>query len=113
VERGVLKGSKQVQAVIETGGKQYLVSANDKLEIEKLEGVAGDLVTFDKVLLTIDGEKVRLGKPYVSGARVTGKILEQTKGDKIVVFKYRAKSRYRRKTGHRQKLTEVAIESIS
>lgn len=101
------------QAVIETGGKQYLVSPQDKVEIEKLDAQAGDTVTFDKVLLSADGEKVNVGKPYISGAKVTGKVLEQKKGDKIVVFKYRAKSRYRRKQGHRQLQTVVQIESIA
>lgn len=101
------------QAVIETGGKQYLVSLQDKVTIEKLIAEAGDKVTFDKVLLSVDGEKVNLGKPYVKGAKVVAKVLEQAKADKIVVFKYRAKSRYRRKQGHRQKQTIVQIESIS
>jgi large subunit ribosomal protein L21 len=101
------------QAVIETGGKQYLVSPNDKVEIEKLKAEAGDSVTFDKVLLSANGESVNVGKPYISGAKVTGRVLEQKKADKIVVFKYRNKSRYRRKQGHRQQQTVVQIESIS
>ncbi len=90
-----------------------MVSPQDKVEIEKLDAQAGDTVTFDKVLLSADGEKVNVGKPYISGAKVTGKVLEQKKGDKIVVFKYRAKSRYRRKQGHRQLQTVVQIESIA
>lgn len=101
------------QAVIETGGKQYLVTPQEKLAIEKLKVEVGQTVTFDKVLLTADGDKVTLGKPYISGAKVTAKVLEQAKADKIVVFKYRAKSRYRRKQGHRQKQTIVQIESIA
>jgi large subunit ribosomal protein L21 len=101
-----------MQAVIETGGKQYLVSPKDKLEIEKLPGSAGDTINFDKVLMTIDGAKIAVGKPYLSGAKVVGKLVEQAKADKLVIFKYRAKSRYRRKTGHRQKLTVVEIQSI-
>lgn len=100
------------QAVIETGGKQYLVSPKDKLQLEKLPGNASDSITFDKVLLVADGESFKVGKPYVAGAKVTGKILAQSKADKIVVFKYRAKSRYRRKQGHRQEQTVVLIESI-
>ncbi|MGE5297733.1 MAG: 50S ribosomal protein L21 [Acidobacteriaceae bacterium] len=102
-----------MQAVIETGGKQYLVSPNDKIEVEKLEGEAGKNLTFDKVLLVADESKITIGKPFLSGVKVTAKILEQKKADKIVVFKYRAKSRYRRKTGHRQKLTMVQIEKIA
>ena len=99
-----------MQAVIETGGKQYLVSSKDKVTLEKLDGKVGDTISFDKVLLTIDGDKVNLGKPVVSGTKVTGKIIEHSKADKIVVFKYRAKSRYRRKTGHRQNQTIVEIQ---
>jgi large subunit ribosomal protein L21 len=101
------------QAVIETGGKQYLVSPKDKLVIEKLKGNAGENITFDKVLLVADGDKITVGRPYISGTKVKAKVLTQGKGDKVVVFKYRAKSRYRRKTGHRQHETTVEIESIS
>lgn len=100
------------QAVIETGGKQYLVSPDDKLVIEKLEAKTGENVTFDKVLLVSDDTKTSVGKPYLSGAKVVGKVLDQKRGEKIVVFKYRAKSRYRRKQGHRQDQTVVQIESI-
>lgn len=102
-----------MQAVIETGGKQYLVSPNEKLIIEKLDTPAGSAVTFDKVLLVTDGTKVSIGKPYVAGSKVTGKVISQQRGEKLTVFKYRAKSRYRRKTGHRQSETVVMIESIA
>ena len=101
-----------MQAIIETGGKQYLVAPKDKVVLEKLAGKAGDSITFDKVLLTIDGDKLTLGKPYISGGKVVGTILEQGRGEKLVVFKYRAKSRYRRKTGHRQSQTTVEIQSL-
>lgn len=101
-----------MQAVIETGGKQYLVAPNEKLVIEKLPGNIGETVTFDKVLLTVDGDKVNIGKPYISNSKVTGKILEQSKADKLTVFKYRAKSRYRRKAGHRQHQTIVEIQTF-
>jgi large subunit ribosomal protein L21 len=100
------------QAVIETGGKQYLVRENEKLDIEKISGSAGDGVTFDKVLLLDDNGKVSLGKPYLPKTTVKGRIMEQVKSDKIVVFKYKAKSRYRRKMGHRQKKTRIEIETI-
>lgn len=102
-----------IQAVIETGGKQYLVSPKDKVAIEKLAGSANDTITFDKVLLIADGDKVSVGKPYVNGAKVVAKVLDQAKADKLVVFKYRAKSRYRRKQGHRQQQTVVEIQSIA
>jgi large subunit ribosomal protein L21 len=102
-----------LQAVIETGGKQYLVSPKDRVTIEKLEVNEGDVVTFDKVLLVADDATVNLGKPYLTGAKVTGKVLSQGRGEKLVVFKYRAKSRYRRKQGHRQSETVVEISSIA
>ena len=100
-------------AVIETGGKQYLVAPKDKVTIEKLEAAEGDTVTFDKVLLTANDSSVNLGKPYLSGVKVTAKVLSQGRGDKLIVFKYRAKSRYRRKQGHRQSETVVEIQSIA
>ncbi|MEJ0021211.1 MAG: 50S ribosomal protein L21 [Candidatus Doudnabacteria bacterium] len=102
-----------MQAVIETGGKQYLVAPKDRVTIEKLDVQQGDTVSFDKVLLVADDSNVNLGKPYLSGAKVTGKVLSQGRGEKLVVFKYRAKSRYRRKQGHRQAETVVEIESIA
>ncbi len=102
-----------MQAIIETGGKQYLVAPKDKLVLEKLSANEGETVNFDKVLLTIDKDQVNIGKPFVSGVKVTGKVLSQGKGEKLVVFKYRAKSRYRRKTGHRQLQSVVEIQSIA
>lgn len=101
------------QAVIETGGKQYLVSPNDKVIIEKLDAEAGSTVTFDKVLMVAGPDSVNVGKPYITGAKVVAKVLAQGRGEKLTVFKYRAKSRYRRKTGHRQSETTVQIESIA
>ena len=102
-----------MQAVIETGSKQSLVSVGDKVTVEKLSTEAGDTLTFDNVLLVVsDDSSVSLGKPYVKGAKVTGKVLAQQRGKKLTIFKYRAKSRYRRKTGHRQSETVVQIQSI-
>ena len=92
-------------AIIQTGGKQYLVSKGDKIQIEKLSGNSGDVLKFDKVLFA-DGE---VGKPYISGAVVEGKVLKQARGKKIHVLKYKAKSKYRRKIGARQFYTEVEI----
>jgi large subunit ribosomal protein L21 len=99
-------------AVIETGGKQYLVSKGDTIQIEKVTGDKGATITFDKVLLTGDDKTYTLGKPHVSGAMVEGKILKQGRGDKVRVFKYKAKSKYRRTQGHRQAYTEVEITKI-
>jgi large subunit ribosomal protein L21 len=105
--------SELIQAVIETGGKQYLVAPKDKVIIEKLDAKEGSKVTFDKVLMLAKGASVEFGKPYLSKAKVVGLVLTQNKADKLVVFKYRAKSRYRRKTGHRQQQTIIEIESIA
>ncbi len=99
-------------AVIATGGKQYLVRKGDVLRFEKLPEAVGKTVRFDRVLLLIDGATVRVGSPFLSGASVTAKVLEQGKGDKITVIKFQSKVRYRRKRGHRQLFTKVQIESI-
>ena len=99
-------------AIIETGGKQYLVKKGDKIQMEKLAGEAGSALNFDKVLFTSDGKEFQLGKPYIAGAKVEGKIVKQGRGKKIHVLKYKAKSKYRRKQGHRQSYTEVEITKI-
>ncbi len=99
-------------AVIETGGKQYRVAAGNKLKVEKLEAEVNGNVVFDKVLLTVDGEKVNLGKPLVAGAKVEAKVLAQGRADKLIVFKYHSKTRRRKKNGHRQPFTEVEITAI-
>lgn len=99
-------------AIIETGGKQYRVSPGDVVEVEKLPQEEGAPVTFDRVLLVADGEKVKVGNPFLPGVTVKGTLLGQIKGEKIIVFKYRAKTNYRRKKGHRQRLSRVRIESI-
>ena len=100
-------------AVIKTGGKQYLVNEGLVLVIEKIEGVnEGDSVTFDSVLLTDDGENTEVGTPTVSGKKVTAKALQAGKGKKVTVVKYKAKSRYHKKRGHRQPFLKVKIEKI-
>ena len=99
-------------AIIETGGKQYLVKKGDRVQIEKLNAKEGEIFKFDKVLFTSDGKDFNLGKPYLAQAFVEGKVLKQGRGDKIVVFKYKAKSRYRRKIGARQYFTEVEITKV-
>lgn len=99
-------------AIIATGGKQYLVTPGQKLKIEKLAGEAGDAVTFDQVLLSADGKKVRVGEPTVAGAGVQATILRQARAKKVTVFKYHSKNRYDKKKGHRQHFTEVRIESL-
>ena len=98
-------------AIIKTGGKQQCVEEGKVITIEKLDVEAGAEVAFDEVLL-VSGDSVKIGQPTVAGAKVTGKVLEQGKGAKIRIFKYKAKSNYRRRQGHRQPFTKVQIEKI-
>ncbi len=99
-------------AVIETGGKQYLVGDNQKLRIEKLPSKEGESVMFDKVLLIVDGESVKVGKPYLSGVSVEAEIALQGRAKKIKMMRYHSKTRRRRRKGHRQPFTEVAIKTV-
>lgn len=96
-------------AIIETGGKQYKIEPGQELEIEKIEVPKGKKLVFDKVLLIKEGDKITLGKPYIKGAKVQAEILEQKKAKKIKVARFRAKSRYRKVKGHRQRLSLVKI----
>lgn len=98
-------------AVIRTGGKQYKVAANDVITVEKLPAEAGAVVQFDEVLM-VGGGKNSVGAPLVAGACVTGTVLDQVKGDKVLVFKKRRRHNYRRKNGHRQLGTVVRIAGI-
>ena len=97
-----------MKAIILTGGKQYSVEEGIEIFVEKLEGNAGDKVTFDKVLM-LDG---KVGHPYVEGAKVTGEIVKQGKQRKIKVFKYNPKKNYHKTQGHRQPYTKVVIKSV-
>ena len=99
-------------AIIKTGGKQYKVAEGDTIYVEQLEAAVDDAVTFDQVLTVVTDGGVKVGKPLVDGAKVTGKVLQQGKEKKILVFKYKAKSNYRRRQGHRQPYTKVSIEKI-
>lgn len=99
-------------AIIETGGKQYKVQEGDVIYVEKLDANEGDSVTFDKVLAVSKGEGLVTGTPVIADAVVSGKVEQQGKSRKIVVFKYKAKKNYRRKQGHRQPFTKVVIEKI-
>jgi large subunit ribosomal protein L21 len=99
-------------AVIKTGGKQYRVAAAETLEIEKLEGAAGDAVIFSDVLMLSGDGEAKVGAPLVAGASVLGEIVEQKRGKKIIVFKKRRRQNSRRKNGHRQDLTVVRITDI-
>ncbi|MBJ6362934.1 50S ribosomal protein L21 [Paenibacillus sp. GCM10012307] len=99
-------------AIIETGGKQYKVQEGDVLYIEKLEVNEGDSVTFDRVLAVSKGEGLVTGTPVVAGASVSATVEKHGKGQKIIVYKYKAKKNYRRKQGHRQPYTKVTIGKI-
>jgi large subunit ribosomal protein L21 len=99
-------------AVIKTGGKQYRVAKNDVIKIERLDGEVGAEITFPEVLM-IGGDEPRVGTPTVEGAKVVGTVLDQAKGEKVIVFKKRRRKNYRRKNGHRQLLTVVRIADIA
>jgi large subunit ribosomal protein L21 len=100
-------------AVIRTGGKQYKVHEDQVLRVEKLEGSEGSEIEFNDVLLYSDGETITLGSPQVENAVVKAHVLEQCKGKKQLVFKYKKRKGYRKMRGHRQHYTEIRIESIS
>lgn len=99
-------------AIIETGGKQYVVTNDTLLTVEKLEAAVGSKVEFDKVLLVDDGAKTQVGAPYVAGAKVTAELVEEGLGKKLTVLRYRQKSRYKNKTGHRQPFSKVRITAL-
>lgn len=100
-------------AVVTSGGKQYRVEAGSELVVERLTDDAGSTITFDRVLLVGDGEDVTVGTPTVPGASVSGTVLGEVLGPKLIVFKFKQKATYRRKNGHRQHLTRVRIDEIS
>jgi len=100
-------------AVIKTGGKQYLVSPGDKIKIEKLPEKEDEKVIFNEVLLYQKDDKEEIGTPLVESIKVEGKVLKQGKRKKVIIFKYKPKKRYKKKTGHRQPFTEVEIIKIS
>ncbi len=101
-----------MQAIIETGGKQYKVAEGDTLFIEKLEAEAGDNVVFDKVLAVL-GDSTKIGAPLVAGASVQASVVKNGKGRKVMIFKYKPKKGYRRRQGHRQPYTKVQIAKIN
>lgn len=99
-------------AVIKTGGKQYLVKPGDKIRVEKINKEEDKEINFADVLLISKDKKVEIGTPKIKNAKVVGKILKQGRGDKVIVFKYKAKKRYQKKAGHRQLFTEIEIKEI-
>ncbi|MCB1836578.1 MAG: 50S ribosomal protein L21 [Alcanivoracaceae bacterium] len=99
-------------AVIKTGGKQYRVEEGDTLKIEKLEVGTGESIDFDEVLLVADGDKITVGQPLVSGAKVTAEVVEQGRHDKVRIIKFRRRKHHRKQQGHRQWFTAVKITGI-
>ena len=99
-------------AVIETGGKQYRVQEGDTITVEKLPVEAGSKIEFDKVLVLGEGADISVGAPYIDGAKVFGNVVENGKGQKVIIFKYKSKKDYRKKQGHRQPYTMVEITGI-
>ena len=99
-------------AVIETGGKQYRVAAGDTIEVERLRAEAGSQIEIDRVLMVAGDTGVAIGTPVVTGARVVATVTEHLRGPKLTIFKFKAKKRYRRKTGHRQQVTRLRITDI-
>jgi len=102
----------KIYALIETGGKQYKVAPGQVIQVERLSVEQGGTVELDRVLLVADEEKVVVGRPLVEGAKVIAEALGEEKGDKVIVFKYKPKVRYRKKRGHRQLYTRLAIKDI-
>ena len=100
-------------AIVQTGGKQYKVQAGDTVRVEYLPGDKGDTIELDEVMILSRDGDVTLGNPTVPGAKVTAEVIEKGKGKKIIIFKYKAKTRYRRKNGHRQPYTELKVTGIS
>lgn len=98
-------------AVIQTGGKQYRVAPGDHLRVEKLPGDPGSTITFEQILM-VGGESVRIGKPYLTGVKVSARVMAQDRAKKIIVFKFKKRKNYRRKNGHRQPFTELSITGI-
>lgn len=100
-------------AVFQVGGQQYRATEGDKLQVERLPQAVGEKVEFDHVMLISDGDKVKVGQPSVKGAKVVAEVIEQGKGDKIIVFDYRpGGKRHRVKNGHRQNYTWLVVDKI-
>lgn len=101
-----------IYAIIETGGKQFRVTPGQAIDVERLDVVPGNTIDLDKVLLIADGEKVTVGQPTISGAKVVATVERQDKGKKVIVFRYKSKGHRRNKIGHRQPYTRLVIDKI-
>ena len=100
-------------AVVKTGGKQYRVSAGEKLKIEQIPAEVGQEIVLDQVLVVADGDALKMGAPLVAGAKVTAKVLKHGRGDKVHIYKMRRRKHYRKSQGHRQNYTEIEILGIA
>ena len=100
-------------AIVEIAGQQFKVESNQEIFVHQLDAKEGDAISFDRVLLTSDGDKTNVGTPTVKGAKVKVKVLEHVKGDKVIVFKKKRRKGYRVKNGHRQHFSKIKVESIS
>jgi large subunit ribosomal protein L21 len=100
-------------AIVEDGGKQYKAVIGESIEVDRYPLDIGEEIDMDRILLIADGENIKVGTPFVQGAKIQGTVVAQVKGPKVIVFRYKAKERIRSKTGHRQKYTRVRIDAIS
>ncbi|MDH5485832.1 MAG: 50S ribosomal protein L21 [Gammaproteobacteria bacterium] len=100
-------------AVVKTGGKQYKVTQGEYLKVEKLEGIQGDTVELNDVLMIADGDNLKIGTPLVDGGKVTATIKSQGRGKKVEIMKFRRRKHHQKKTGHRQSYTEIEITAIN
>jgi large subunit ribosomal protein L21 len=112
MQNGFFEVEVIMYAIVKTGGKQLKVSKGDKITVDRIDAEVGKKVTLEDVLLVNDGGKLTVGAPLVSGAKVTAKVAEQTRGKKVIVFKKKRRQNYRRKKGHRQDFTVLTVESI-
>jgi len=100
-------------AIVEDGGKQYKAVIGESIDVDRYLLEVGEEIDLDRVLLISDGENVKVGKPFIQGAKIQATVVAQVKGPKIIVFRYKAKERIRSKTGHRQKYTRVRVDAIT
>ncbi len=107
-----MEEAREIYAIIETGGKQYKVSPGQTIDVDRLDVAEGNSIELDRVLLIADDDRVTVGTPVVDGAKVIATSQGEGKGKKIIVFKYKPKVRYRKKTGHRQLYTRLVIDEI-
>ena len=106
------KAASKIYAIVESGGKQYHVAPGDVIEVDRLSAAAGSAIELNRVLLVAEGKKVKIGTPVVEGAKVTADVVNDIRDKKIIVYKYKSKTRYHKKTGHRQTYTKIAIKEI-